>query len=137
MLPGVGLVKTIIALLEYLIPQSFLGMQTQPILYFIIFMAFVYVVYRFLKFTFKAVLIFVAAGLFPVVANYFLGLTIPVTFNSILSYASVALFLFIVGMLLKSAVGILKAVTWPIRKLLGKSEEEEVEEKVEEYEEEH
>lgn len=131
-----GLLNTLISLLEFLLPQSFMGFQTQPIVYFIVFLLFVYLAYRFLKLTFKGILIFIAAALFPLLANYFLGLDIGISFNSILSYGLTGLFLYIAGMLLKSVVSILKAVTWPFRKIFGGSEEERIEELEEELEEE-
>lgn len=128
MLPGGGMFETLISILEYLVPQSFLGLQSHTIIYFFVFVIFVYLAYRFLKLAFKGLLIFVAAAFFPVVANYFLGLGIPITFNSIISYASAGLFFYIIGMLLKSVANIIKIVTWPLRKLFGESEEEKLEE---------
>lgn len=136
-MPLGGLLNTLISLLEFLLPQSFMGFETQPIIYFVIFVLFVYLAYRFLKVAFKGILIFISAALFPFVANYFLGLSISTGFNSLFSYGVTGFFLYMLGIAAKSSVGILKAVTWPFRKLLGRSEEEEeIDELKEEYKEE-
>lgn len=134
-MPLGGLLNTLISLLEFLLPQSFMGLERQPIIYFVIFVLFLYLGYRFLKVAFKGILIFVTAALFPLVANYFLGMGIPVSLDSLFSYGVTGFFIYMLGIAVKSSVGILKAVTWPFRKLFEGSEEKEVEELKEKYKE--
>lgn len=135
-MPLGGLLETVMALLNFLLPESFMGFQTQPIIYFVVFILFVYLAYRFLQLALKSVLIFAAAALFPIVANKFLGMSIPLNVGNVFSYATTGLFLYLLGRLLRTFSDILKAVTWPFRKLLGGSEEEYEELKKEEREEE-
>lgn len=126
-----SIVGTLVGILNFILPQSFMGVETGMILYFLIFVVSIYFIYRFLKLAFKAGLIFVSAGLFPVLANYVFGIQIPITVESILSYAFTGLFVYLAGYMIKSFYGVLKALTWPFRKLFGKSEEERIEERVE------
>lgn len=132
MIPVGGFLETIMSFLKFLVPESFLGLEGNTIIYFIIFIIFVYLIYRFLKVAFKSALIFVAAALFPFVANYFLGINIPITVDSIISYGVTGVFLYFLGLSLKFISGIVKAITWPFRKLFGKSEEERLEEQIDE-----
>lgn len=135
-MPLGGLLETVMTLLNFLLPESFMGFETQPIIYFVVFILFVYLAYRFLQLALKSVLIFAAAALFPIVANKFLGMSIPLNVGNVFSYATTGLFLYLLGRLLRTFSNILKAVTWPFRELLGGSEEEYEELKEEEREEE-
>lgn len=126
-----GILDTLTDILKYIVPESFLGFDGQTIIYFLVFIVGVYLIYRFFKLAFKGVLVLIAAGLFPILANYFLGVDIPINFNTIISYAFMGLFLYLVGMFIKSGVSIVKIVTWPFRKIFGKSEEEKMEERIE------
>lgn len=126
-----GVMDTLMTILEFIVPQSFLGFEGQTIIYFLAFIVGVYLIYRFFKLAFKGVLVMIAAAIFPVLANYFLGFDVPINFSTIISYGFMGVFLYLLGTFLKSSASVLKVVTWPFRKILGKSKEEKMESKIE------
>lgn len=105
------------------------GMDFGGLFFFIAFVVIIYTVYRVLKLAFKALLVAIAAALFPFIGRFF-GYPIPISLESILYYASSGVLIFIIIFLLEKAFWIVKLVTLPIRKLFGKSEKEEIEEEV-------
>ncbi len=67
----------------------FTGMIQEPtlILFFGLFFLFILLAYKVVKMLVRALIIAVLSGLFPVFANMFLGMSIPVTIDSVLWYA--------------------------------------------------
>lgn len=107
-------------------------MDISILVYVIVFAVVVYFIYRFMKLIFKAIMVFVAGAIFPFFANYFLNAGIPITMENIIFYSFGALALFFAVMLVKNIITVLKVITWPFRKLFGKSEKESIKEELEE-----
>ncbi len=93
---------------------SALPIPTDISLLIIAFVA-IYAAYR----IFKLVLHIIGAGilgaLFPPFSNYFLGSQIPITFESIITYALVAIGIMYVILLIKGIYHLIKYATWPFR----------------------
>ena len=69
--------------------ESVLALTQNPMLwlFFLLFFLFIIVAYKVVKLLIRALIIGVIAGLFPVFANLFLGLEIPITLGNILWFA--------------------------------------------------
>lgn len=115
-----------------IIPDTFIRLNFNVILYFLVFIVFVYIIYKFLKLTFRLGLVFVSGGLFPVLANYVLGLPIEVTVNTVFSYALMALVFYLLFILIGAGFRVLKTLSWPLRKIFGssKSDKKEIEKEI-------
>lgn len=78
----------------------------------------IFVAMKLFGFLIRAMLAGLAFGLIPVVLNY-LGFAVAVTIDSVLSTALLGIVAYILYAAVKSGYGIVKLVTWPIRKLFG------------------
>lgn len=94
---------------------EFLG-QGDILIFFAIFVIFIIVAYRFVKFVFKAFMIGLVAALFPVFGNLLFGLNIEISLFNIFWFALTGIGLFILYAVLKIGWKFLKAVTWPFRR---------------------
>lgn len=93
---------------------EFLGEQS-VLIFFVIFVIFIVVAYKLAKFLFKALMVGLVAGMFPVIGSMFLGLEIEITLFNIIWFAVTGVGLFVLYSLLKLAWRLLKAATAPVR----------------------
>ncbi len=98
---------------------EFLG-QTEIIVFFLIFVVFIIIAYKLVKFVFRAFIIGLAAALFPIFGNFFLGMNIDITLFNVFWFALTGIGLFILYSILKTGWKFLKIVAWPFRKARGK-----------------
>ncbi|MFP4115681.1 MAG: hypothetical protein ACLFTQ_00535 [Candidatus Aenigmatarchaeota archaeon] len=126
--------KTVLQALSAILPEEIMGysLHVQTVLPMVAFIGFIYIAYKSMKIAFRGIMVFTAAALFPVAANYFLGMNIPIHIDTMLSYGASGLLLYIGYVFFGTIVSILKIVTWPLRKLFGGGDEELSEEEVEE-----
>jgi len=105
----------VIEILEF--TRSVLSQLPIPTDLSLIIIAFVaiYVAYRLFKLILHIVGATIVGGTFPVISNYFLGSQIPITFESILTYAIVAIGIMYVLLLIKGIYHLVKYATWPFR----------------------
>ena len=75
----------------------------------------IYAAYRIFKLILHIVGAGILGGLFPLISNHFLGSEIPITFESIISYALVAIGIMYVILLVKGIYHLIKYATWPFR----------------------
>ncbi|MFB6076373.1 MAG: hypothetical protein ABEK17_04480 [Candidatus Aenigmatarchaeota archaeon] len=115
-----------------LLPSTIVNLNTETIIFFAFFIITIYSVYRLLKLAFKGLLVAVAAGIFPVIANVFLGYNFPITVETITSFAMMGVFFFIIAIIVEKILWVFKIITWPFRKLFSKNEEEELDEEIRE-----
>lgn len=86
---------------------------------FAVFAIGLFFLYKTMKFMMTAVMVAVASALFPFIANY-LGMKVSTSVESIATFVVWGVALFVVSTLIKDVLKILKLVTLPLRKLLGK-----------------
>ncbi len=97
---------------------EFLG-QSEIIIFFAVFVIFIIIAYKLVKFAFKAFIIGLAAALFPIFGNFFLDLSIEITLFNIFWFALTGIGLFILYSIIKTGWKFLKAITWPFRRARG------------------
>jgi len=136
-MPITGILETIFSMISSVIPEEIMGygLQLSNLLPVLLFIVFVYLAYKSLKIAFRGAIVFTAASLFPLFANYFFGASIAIGLDSMLSYGASGLILYIAYVFLGTIIKILKIITWPLRKLFGRDEDlnrDEVEEMIEE-----
>jgi len=73
---------------------EFLGSQ-DVIIFFVIFLVFVFLAYKFVKFVFKTLMIGLVASVFPVFSNLFLEWDIPINLSSMIWFAVTGMGLFL------------------------------------------
>ena len=95
--------------------QNLLG-QPSVWLFFLLFLVFILLAYRVLKLLMRAAFVAVIAGLFPVFGNMFLGLSIPVTLNSIIWFAMMGLEIYFVYHILVSIGKLAEIITKPFKR---------------------
>jgi hypothetical protein len=78
------------------------GILQQPSiwLFFLLFFLFIIVAYKVVKLLLRALLIAVMGGLFPIFANMFLGMSIPITLGNILWFAMTGVEIYFVYVIL-------------------------------------
>ena len=75
----------------------------------------IYVAYRLFKLVLHIIGAGVVGGIFPLLSNHFLGYEIPISFESIVTYALVAIGIMYVILLVKGVYHLIKYATWPFR----------------------
>ena len=85
------------------------------LIFFVIFIIFIVIAYKLVKFLFKAFIIGLVAALFPVVGNIFLGIDIQISLLNIMWFAVTGICLFLLYSIIKMGWRFLKLVTAPIR----------------------
>ena len=111
-------------MLELLAEQSVL-------VFFVIFIIFIIIAYKLVKFLFKAFIVGLVAAMFPVVGNLFLGLDIVINLYNIIWFAGTGILLFIFYYMLKTGWKVLKIITKPIGWARGSKSKKEKKEKPE------
>ncbi len=96
----------------------FSGLIQEPtlILFFGLFFLFMLLAYKVVKLLVRALIVTVIAGLFPVFANMFLGMSIPITLENILWFAMTGAEIFFVYHILVSIGQLGEILTKPFRK---------------------
>jgi hypothetical protein len=94
------------------------GMLQQPMLwlFFLLFFLFIIVAYKAVKVLVRALVVAVIAGLFPVFANMFLGMSIPITLSNIIWFAMVGVEIYFVYHILVGVGTIAEFITKPFSK---------------------
>jgi predicted membrane protein len=92
------------------------------ILFFLLFCFAVYLIYKGIQFALKALIFGIAAGLFPILANHFFEIGIPITPSTIFLFVVGGIVIFLAGNFIKKLFSLLKILLWLPRKLFGKSE---------------
>jgi hypothetical protein len=110
--------------------QNIVDLDMQMVFLFIIFVVCVYFIYKGIQFVMHAVLAGAAAALFPFIANYLLGTSIPINMDTLLAFAVAGVVLFFLANMIKKVYLISKILTWPIRRLLGKSDKKKLREEI-------
>ena len=100
-------------MLEILADQNIL-------IFFVIFIIFIVIAYKLVRFLFKAFIIGLVAALFPIVANLFLGLNIDITLYNIIWFAGTGILLFLLYSFARTGWKFLKLSTLPLRWLRRK-----------------
>lgn len=95
-------------MLEFLADQSVL-------LFFVIFIIFIVVAYKLVKFLFKAFIIGLVAALFPVAGSMFFGLDIPINLMNILWFAATGIGLFLAYSAVRMGWRFVKIIFAPFR----------------------
>lgn len=99
-----------------LIPESVTGLSffqgIPDVGLIIIFMIFVVIAFKVFKMVLKIVSVGIVAAVFPFFANYFMAMAIPVTFQTLATYALLGMFICFVYL---GAKTIYKVVSWPFR----------------------
>ncbi|MEE9323153.1 MAG: hypothetical protein V3U72_01280 [Candidatus Aenigmarchaeota archaeon] len=85
------------------------------LIFFVIFIIFIVIAYKLVKFLFKAFIIGLVAALFPVVGNLFLGLDIQISLLNIVWFAVTGIGIFLLYSVIKMGWKFLKLITSPIR----------------------
>jgi len=85
------------------------------IFFFIAFIIFIILAYKFVKFLFKAFLIGLVAAIFPIVGNLFLGMNIDITFYNVLWFAVTGVGLFVFYSFVRMGWRFLKLASSPVR----------------------
>jgi hypothetical protein len=93
---------------EFLADQSIL-------IFFVIFVIFIVIAYKLVKFLFKAFIIGLVAAIFPVVGNLVLGLNIEISFFNILWFAVTGIGLFVLYSIVRTGWKFLRVLTKPFR----------------------
>ncbi len=91
------------------------GILQQPSvwLFFLLFFLFILVAYKVVKILVRALLIAVIAGVFPIFANMFLGMAIPITLQNILWFAMTGVEIYFVYHILCGIGKIAELITKP------------------------
>ncbi|UCD03350.1 MAG: hypothetical protein JSV63_01805 [Candidatus Aenigmatarchaeota archaeon] len=94
------------------------GLIQEPnlIIFFGLFFLFMIIAYKVVKLLIRALIVAVLAGLFPVFANMFLGMSIPITFESIIWFAMTGVEIFFVYHILVGIGQIADFLLRPFRK---------------------
>jgi hypothetical protein len=71
-------------------------------LFFLLFFLFILVAYKVVKFLIRALIIAVVAGVFPIFANRFLGMAIPITLQNVVWFAITGVEIYFVYVILCS-----------------------------------
>ncbi len=95
-------------MLEFLAEQSVL-------IFFIIFIIFIVIAYKLVKFLFKAFIVGLVAALFPIAGNLVFGLNIDINLFNIIWFAGTGILLFVLYSIIKMGWKFLKLLTAPIR----------------------
>jgi len=82
-------------------------------LFFLLFFLFILVAYKVVKILVRALLIAVIAGVFPIFANMFLGMAIPITAQNILWFAMMGVEIYFVYHILCGIGKIAELITKP------------------------
>lgn len=82
-------------------------------LFFLLFFLFIIIAYKVVKILIRAAIIAVISGFFPVFANMFLGMSIPITLQSILFFAMTGVEIFFVYHILVSIGKLAELITKP------------------------
>jgi hypothetical protein len=93
---------------EFLADQSIL-------IFFVVFVIFIVIAYKLVKFLFKAFIIGLVAALFPIAGNLVFGLDIQITLFNIIWFAGTGIGLFLLYSIVKMGWKFLKVITAPIR----------------------
>lgn len=93
---------------EFLSDQSIL-------IFFAVFIIFIVIAFKLVKFLFKAFIIGLVAAVFPIVGNMFFGLNIEITLFNIIWFAGTGILLFVLYAIIKMGWKFLKVITSPIR----------------------
>lgn len=118
--------------LTEMLPTTITTLNLETLVFFAFFIITIYSIYRLLKLAFKGILVAVAAGVFPVLSNVLFGYNFPITIETVTSFAMMGIFFFILAVIVEKVLWVFKLITWPFRKLFGKSEEEKMEEEIKE-----
>ncbi len=82
---------------------------------FVIFFVFIFIAYRLFSMITKMIMVGVVAGIFPIFANKVLGLAIPLTIHSVLSYVLVGMGIAYIYLTIYGIYKVIKYATWPFR----------------------
>jgi len=94
---------------------EFLG-QGDILIFFAVFVIFIAIAYKLVKFVFKAFIVGLVGALFPILGNLFFGMGIEISLFNIFWFALTGIGLFLLYSLIKTGWKFLKAITWPFRK---------------------
>lgn len=103
---------------------EFLG-QSEIIIFFAIFIIFIVIAYKLVKFVFKAFLVGLVAALFPIFGNLIFDLGIEISLFNIFWFALTGICLFLLYSILRMGWKFLKIITWPFRKARGPGKKKE------------
>ncbi len=95
-------------MLEFLADQGVL-------IFFVIFVIFIVIAYKLVKFLFKAFIIGLVAALFPVVGNLVFGLDIQISLYNIIWFAVTGICIFLLYAIVRMGWRFLKLLTSPVR----------------------
>ena len=102
-------------------------LQLTPEVVFLIFVLFIFLVSRAMKVFIKAIMVAAAGFIFPWAAQYLgVGIGFAATIENGIIFAAAAVGLFFIYNFAHIVFAALKIITWPIRKLLNMSEENEI-----------
>lgn len=101
-------------MLEFLADQSVL-------IFFVVFIIFIVVAYKLVKFLFKAFIVGLVAALFPVAGNLLFGLDIAINLSNMIWFAGTGIILFLAYSAIRMGWGALKLVTKPFRWLFRRT----------------
>ncbi len=100
------------------------GLTQQGVLvYFLLFIVFVIIAYKFIKFLFRVLIIGLVSSLFPIFANLVLNLNIAINLYSIAWFAVTGMGLYIAYVAIKIAWKSIKTLTFPVRLFRRKKKE--------------
>jgi|YelNatPaOPRAMG01_1025707.scaffolds.fasta_scaffold87668_3 signal transduction histidine kinase len=95
------------------------------IIFFLIFILFIIVAYKFFRLIAKAFFIGFLSALFPIIGNYFLDLGIPINIDTMMWFAITGIILYFFYEIIKLIIKGLKILTYPFRAGGKKKKEEE------------
>lgn len=106
--------------------------QANGILTFFIFVVSLFVLYKLIKLALRILIVVGIGAAFPFIMNYFLNWGIPVSFNSIIFYATTAALLYLFGIFVRGVFRVFGKLLSPIKKRKERKRmEEEIEEDLE------
>ncbi len=124
-MPLSGLIDFVVSLISSVLPEQFMGfgVDLYSFMPVVVFVIFVYLIYKSLKIAFHGMLVFVAGAVFPIFANNFFGTSMAIGIESLISYGLFALVLYIGYIFMGTITKVLKVITWPLRKMFSKSKD--------------
>ena len=103
------------------------ALQLTPEIVFLIFVLFIFLVSRAMKVFIKAIMVAAAGFIFPWAAQYLgVGIGFAATIENGIIFAAAAVGLFFIYNFAHIVFAALKIITWPMRKLLNMSKENEI-----------
>ncbi len=97
-------------------------LQPEIFLVFIGFLIFIVIAYKFIRFLVNVFIIGLVSAFFPLFAN-FIGLSVPITFDSIIYFAFLGIIVYIIYYVVSGGYKIIRIILAPFRILKGKPKE--------------